>query len=218
MTESEALRQVAKHYEDEGYSVILQPHGADVPSFASGLQIDLIATRGDENVIVEVKTTRGDVERDPHVQRLAQIVSAQPNWRFDLVVTEGETSVEKVADDAAEPSMDQILEMLDRAEAISGTGDLQGAYVHAWAGLEAAMRRVKNEVNLYGRIAPNELMRVLYSNGILAPDEFNTLKQSYAIRTQVVHGLIPAKIDLVPLYRVTAIARKLLAGNETVAR
>ena len=48
--------------------------------------------------------------------RLAEIVNAQPGWRLDLVVLEPETAIEKAAEDAAEPSDDQLARFLEAAE------------------------------------------------------------------------------------------------------
>jgi hypothetical protein len=70
--------------------------------------LDLIAARGNEGVIVAIKRNRIDRSRDPAVMRLAAIVDTQPGWRLDLVVLEAVTALEKAAQDAAEPSDEQL--------------------------------------------------------------------------------------------------------------
>src|SRR2546422_712336 len=75
-------------------------------------------------------------------------------------------------------------------------GHLESGCVYAWAGLEAAMRRLANEAELYGRSTPTELLATLYSNGFLSREEFDRLRNSLRVRTQVVHGLVTPKIDL----------------------
>src|SRR5438270_11412424 len=91
--ELEALERIAKRCRDEGYDLIVHPRGDQVPHFAAGFELDLIATRGNEGVIVEIKTNRIDLSHEPQVTRLAQIVNAQPGWRLDVVVLEPETAV-----------------------------------------------------------------------------------------------------------------------------
>ena len=62
-TVEDALERVAEPYRDEGYEVIVRPRGDQVPSFAAGLELDLIATRGTEGVIVVIKRNRIDLSR-----------------------------------------------------------------------------------------------------------------------------------------------------------
>jgi Holliday junction resolvase-like predicted endonuclease len=213
-TEPSVLEQVARRYEKDGYTVIFQPHGTAVPAFASGLEIDLIAVKGDEHVVVEVKQTRSDIECDPHIARLAEIVNAQPDWRFDLVVLDAETPVERIAHAGNEPTPGQIREMLAQAEQFLLSGDVRVACILAWGALEATMREVRKVGELHGRIAPQELMRTLYSNGIFSREEFRELQELFNIRTQIVHGMVTPVIEINKIYDLLAITKKLLAGRD----
>ena len=60
-TVEDALERVAEPYRDEGYEVIVRPRGDQVPPFAAGLELHLIATRGIEGVIVVIKRNRIDL-------------------------------------------------------------------------------------------------------------------------------------------------------------
>src|SRR5271166_287921 len=92
--QQETLERVAQRYRDEGYHVVLRPFGDQVPSFISGFQPDLVAKRGNEGVVVEIKANRMDLSSDHQISQLAEIVNARPGWRLDLVVLEPETAVE----------------------------------------------------------------------------------------------------------------------------
>src|SRR4051812_40195746 len=59
------LGRIAKQYENEGYTVTVHPKGDQVPPFAAGLQLDIIAMRGEEAVVVEVKPRRSALADDP---------------------------------------------------------------------------------------------------------------------------------------------------------
>ena len=205
----EMLERIAQRYRDEGYEVIVQPNGDQIPSFVASFQPDLVVVRGHEGVIVEIKLTRSDLAKDSQITRLAEIVSAQPGWRLDVVVLERETVIERMSQDALEPSDEQLAEILEAAEKMAEKGYTPYAYVVAWGGLEAAMRRVWDGAELYGRTTPTELMRSLYGNGFLNREQFEQLREAYKIRTQVVHGLVPSRVDPALVGFVTATARHL---------
>jgi hypothetical protein len=212
--EQESLNRIAQRYRDEGYDVIVHPRGEQVPPFAAGYQPDLIVTRGSERVIVEIKTNRIDLSSDPKIIGLARIINNQPGWRLDFVVLEPETAVERAAQEAAEPSDEQLAQILKAADELAGQGYAPYACVVAWGGVEAAMRRLRDEAELSGRTTPNELMRTLYGNGFLGREQFDRLKEAYKIRTQVVHGLVPPKVDPGLVRYVTDTARYLVSGEE----
>lgn len=215
--EDRTLAQIAKRYEAEGYQVILRPDENAMPAFASRFKADMIATRGSEKVVIEVKQNQRAVQADRQLTALAEVINGQPEWRLDVVVVGSQSSLDKVLDEASEPSAEQVEEMLAKSERIARDGHAQSAYLAAWAALEAAMRHATDDADWYGPIAPKELMNALYANGILSRDEFDTLKQAYAVRTQIVHGLIPTRVDGFALDQVIGIARKLLTAEESAA-
>jgi hypothetical protein len=204
----------AQRYRDEVYQVISRPSGDQIPPFMAGFQPDIIATRGNEVVVVEIKRNRIDLASDQQISQLAEIVNARPGWRLDLVVLEPETTVEKAAQDAAEPSDEQLAHILKTADELSEKGYSPYACVVAWGGLEAAMRRLQSDAELYGRTTPAELMRTLYGNGFLSREQFERLRESYKIRSQVVHGLVPGQVDPDLGRYVTTTARYLVSGED----
>jgi REase_AHJR-like len=212
----DAIERIAEQYRDEGYEVIVHPQGDQVPPFAIGFPLDLIAARGNEGVIVAVKRNRIDLARDPAVTRLAEIIDTQPGWRLDLVVLEAVTALEKAAQDAAEPSDVQLYRILDTAGELNDKGYMPSACVVAWGGLEAVMRRLRDDAGFHGRATPTELMQNLYGNGFLSREQFDRLTQAHRIRDQVVHGLVPPKVDPELVRSVIATAKTLMSGEEAV--
>jgi hypothetical protein len=212
--QAEAVRRVARQYQDEGYDVIVQPQQDQLPSFAAPFPVDMVATKGDEHVIVAVKMHRKDLSSDLQITRLAEITNAQPGWSLDVVVLEPETPIERAAREAREPSDEQLAESLQSADEMTENGHVDLASVIAWAGLEAAMRKVASEAGFAGRTAPDDLLRTLYSNGFLSREQFDRLNESYKIRTQVVHGLVPPKLDPELVRFVTGTARELVNSDQ----
>ena len=219
--DNKAIETVAERYRSEGYQVVVRPNGSELPSFAAGLHLDLLATKGDERVLVEVKENREDLQNDPESVRMAEAINAQPGWRFDLYVLNAASPADKLARTAAEPSVDAILGNLDYVEKSARAGDHASSFVIAWAALEAAMRRAARAAGIQLQsVSPIFLLRTLYFNGLLEKSEFDRLNDSLRIRNVVVHGLeAPALDAAVPLYIASA-ARKLLAesAQETMVK
>lgn len=214
MDMDQELAGVAQKYRDEGYQVTLRPQGGDVPPFAVGQRFDLVATKGDERVVVLVKENRAALRQDTAALRLADLIEAQHGWRLDLVVLNREAPGEDVSGDAAEPSLAKIEQHLARAEQMSDSGELSLSCVVSWAGLEAAMRHAARAAGIAVKsAAPSFLLRALYAEGLLPQGDFDRLNQAIKVRNAVVHGLqVPAIDPTLPPY-VAGIARKLLAEN-----
>lgn len=207
------LQRVAKQYEDEGYAVTIRPAADKLPPFAKGFAVDLLATRARENVLVSVKRDRAELEADPKVSRQAEVAGAQPGWRYDVVILE--PSAPRRRPEYREPSIEQIERMLAEAEHVAGVSP-RGAFVLAWAGLEAAMRRTGQRAGVGGGIGtqPLTLVRELYSSGRLSPEDFRRVEESRVMRTEVIHGLEPPAVNADAVRGIVALARKLLADSD----
>ncbi|HZV06655.1 MAG TPA: hypothetical protein VE999_16360 [Gemmataceae bacterium] len=213
MDREQAIENVAGRYRSEGYQVTVQPKESQVPSFAAGLPVDLLATKGNEHVLVQVKESTEELRKDQETVRIAEAVKDQPGWRFDVVVLNGHSSTEKLAAEAPEPSIDAILRNLENAERTAQVGDHATSFILAWASLEAVMRRVARAEGMdLQNISPFFLLRTLYSNGLLDREEFDRLNDFLRLRNAVVHGLEPPSIDSARTLYVIAAARKLLGG------
>jgi hypothetical protein len=204
------IQRVAKQYRAEGYEVIVRPPPEQVPPFLVGHELDLLATRGDEKVVAEIRLNRTALNDNAHVARLAELVNKQPGWRFDLVILEQESPVKRIAVKSQEPTDEQFSEMIARARIAGSAGLSDMAIVYAWAVLEAAMRRLRDDAELYGRTTPSQLLNTIYSNGFLERDEFDRAREAWEIRTQSVHGFVAPKVDPQLIEDVLKIATKVM--------
>jgi hypothetical protein len=205
------IEDVADQYRAEGYRMVVAPTASEIPDFARGNGVDLIAYKGDENVIIEVKT-REALRGNSQLVELARVVNGQPGWRLDLVVLPGPNSQDRIVAEATEPSLEQIDQTFESAERLVEAGELTTALMVAWAGLEAAMRRSarseKIEVKSY---SPLFLLAALYSHGPLEKEDFEALSEMLEIRNTVAHGMNPPALDRSVPLAVASIARKLIA-------
>jgi hypothetical protein len=210
MTPDNALSLAAQTYEADGYRVIVRPSGDQLPPFAAGYAVDLIASKGDERVIVQVKESREDLAKDSEIVHLAEAATGA-GWRLDLIVQGAADPLAKVGN-GAELRRDQIEEQLRHAERMASAGELVVACVLAWSALEAAMRRTARRAGLQVKTtAPVFLIRALYSGGFLSRAEFDRLDETIRFRNGAVHGLsVPDLTAAVPA-DVIDVARRLLA-------
>jgi hypothetical protein len=211
------LWRIAQRYEAEGYTVVVRPARELLPPFVGDQVVDLLATRPDRRVLVVARRKRKDLAENPELAQLADVTNKQSGWRLDLVITEPENPIEKVAEKAHEPTGEQLTLFLDRAQQAASMGLPDMALVYAWAGLEAAMRRLRDDVELYGSTMPSELLRTLYSNGFLSREEFDRAREALKARTEIVHGFINSKIDPALLNDIIALARKIIGSEEPAA-
>ncbi|HYW83144.1 MAG TPA: hypothetical protein VFB30_07810, partial [Spirochaetia bacterium] len=135
------LQRLAEQYTQEGYFVLTHPDADHLPGFAAAFSPQIIAKRADENVIVEVKRDRADLESDPNVPVQAGITNAQPGWRYDLVILSEGDPFRRISREAREPTPDEIIAQLAQVDQMLREGDIPAASVFAWASLEAAMRQ-----------------------------------------------------------------------------
>lgn len=91
-SERQRVQKVGQVYRDKGYDVLIEPQGNQLPDFLQTFRPDLIAHKGDEHIVVEVRT-RGQVSDFPQVNELAKLVRNEADWRFQLVLLGPENSL-----------------------------------------------------------------------------------------------------------------------------
>jgi hypothetical protein len=210
------LARVAEQYRFEGYEVTLRPQSVQLPAFAAGFHPDMLAVKDGVKVLVQVKKDQDELRKDPDTARLAEVMNAQPGWRFDLVVLNKDTEPERVVLEAHEPSEEVLTHHLDAVERTARAGDTVAAFIRAWASLEAAMRRAARNAGLdIARLSPQYLLGTLYSNGLLERSEYDELSNYLQLRNTVVHGLEVPRMDAAVPLSIASAARKLLAWDGT---
>lgn len=206
------LNDLAAQYVDEGYTVQIHPSCDQLPPFARDFNVAIVARRGNEGVLVQVKKDRSDLEADAEVSKQADITHAQPHWRYDLVVLYAADPNRRALRGARGLAFEQIEQMLMEAETAAEHDAPRAGFVLAWAALEAAMRRVSGTArNGEQYTTAMELVRVLYSEGTLTRFEFDALSRNHGLRSEIVHGFVTPPVGAANVAGVVALARRLLA-------
>lgn len=215
MTTDTELDRVAEQYRGEGYSVVARPDATHL-SGVGDVTADLIATRGGETVLIRVARSRADVESDRTLSQQAAVVNARPGWRYDLVVLE-KGPTERPPESVVEPTDEQFVGMLDHARQAAAAGFKAMALTHACAALEAAMRRAREDSELFGPVSPTGLLSTLYANGVISRAEFDRARAAWVIRNQAVHGFVAPEIDPALIADVLSLAEKVSGAQVAFA-
>lgn len=85
--EMRKVAQLAQEYSAKGYEVFTELPRYKAPYLIRGLKPDLIAKRGDEIIIIEVKTSDSIKKNKDAITQLARYAKEVPGARFDLVIT-----------------------------------------------------------------------------------------------------------------------------------
>lgn len=189
--EMQAERVIAKRYEELGYAVILEPPPSVIPFSVGKYRPDLLATKGEENLLIEVKGP--GARPDPQVYlRVAKEVEQHKGWRFLLVtVPDAElqnsllstTNTQLNADSihARLLKLDQLLENHETAEL--ALPHLWTAYIAALMGLASL-----NSIEL-GGFTDLSLINKVYSQGLTSIDEYERSRYFLRLRNRAVHSL-----------------------------
>jgi REase_AHJR-like len=188
------IQSTAQELRDNGYKVSIEPSNLDLPFELGGYYPDLIATKGTEGIILEVKTSLSRLPID-RFQEIAEQIATHNGWRFLLVTL----------DDAIEnilPSGEQDLPSWEELKANSSKLDnliqdslFEPALLFFSSILEAVLRkRAMNQNIPIWRFPEKNLLNHLFSNGEISMSELDLFKACLDLRNRVAHG-ISASID-----------------------
>jgi hypothetical protein len=210
------LKRVADSYKNQGYQVTIRPTPEDLPPFAKDFKVELLARRGTTASLISVKRNLREVVAAAEMSRYAEITAAQPGWRYDFAILEGERPLERELREAQELPNADIDKALAEAEQLLGMGFVRSAMLTAWSCFEAAMRRRLRAAGAAAgwRTLPRSMLTELYSAGDFSPEEFVKLDRLYQLRSEIVHGFGAPDLDAGLLQFLIATARRLLEESQ----
>jgi hypothetical protein len=169
--EQRKLRSIARRYERDGYRVTVLRQGGDLPAFLEGFTPDLIAESERDRVVVEVRRSNA-VRGSNNLVEIAERVSREPGWRFELVTL---PSVEQASVLAA-GRMDLVE---DRARQVMNAGHNDVAFVYALGALEALLKNLASQHGLKVAKTPfTQVVRDLVSQGVISREVLDKLEQA----------------------------------------
>jgi REase_AHJR-like/Protein of unknown function DUF86 len=210
--ERQRARALAEEYRSRGYEVIEEPSAAQLPDFLSGYRPDLLVRKGDEAIVVEVKS-RSSLAKDAQIRDLAQLLQTKPHWNFELVmVGEGERIS---APEGARPfARDDILRGLEAAEKLLESGFSEAALLLAWSTAEATVRLlIEAEGIVLDQLTPPYILKQAVMNGVIAREEYNFLTKVIKYRNALVHGFKTIDFDPALVSELISRTKRLLQST-----
>lgn len=184
--ERERLLELALEYRNKGYEVLFQPSPEDLPDFLSNYRPNMIARRGDEAVVVEVKSRSSLSTSDQYLRYLAQAVEQHPGWRFELVIANSGNSV-FLAKAERTLQEDEIKSRLNLAKQLQPYPE--PAILYSWSLVEATLRLVAEKEHLaLKELNPYYLLNKLAIEGVISTGEHQLLRNALYLRNAIAHG------------------------------
>ena len=182
MREVTSLEQVAEHYSSAGYSISVQPSFSDDSPLA-GLRADLLAIRGDEHILIDVRSADA-LDNPASYQRIVERVEEVPGWRFELFLL-GEPD-DGPRDSGVDLRTDDDLR--DDAHRLASIGEAAAGLVLASAALEVVLRRLAVRLDNSRKVRPVDIAAGLASRGLISRTSYFEIRELFTARDAIVHG------------------------------
>ncbi|MBD2653751.1 hypothetical protein IQE94_13135 [Synechocystis sp. PCC 7339] len=186
--ERERLLQLAEEYRNKGYEIFFHPNSEDLPHFLRNYRPDMIVRKGDEAVIIEVKSRSSlNSSSRQYLQNLAQSVEQHSGWRLELVMTNPEDYVYS-------PQTENSLQAPEIKTKLQVARQLviqhpESAILYSWSLVEATLRLIAEheEISLQG-LDPLYLVKQLVTKGVISRPEYQLLMDALSLRNKIAHG------------------------------
>ncbi|SRR6266566_1862591 len=211
----EVLERIAQDYRRRGYEVFVEPRGKDLPPFLSDVTPDLVARRGSEGLVIEVKSSPERVDPS-QLNAIAKRVSEHPGWHFVLMATDPrglETSNELLSP----LEEDDIKRRLEETRSLLNAGHVEAALMLGWAATEAILRLIvaREELSV-DRNDTRSLLRSLASEGFIGSEDFRNLNNAFLSRGSIAHGMRGLPVESANEAKLAT--ESLLAISQTLLR
>ncbi|MEH1897007.1 MAG: hypothetical protein V7K94_17225 [Nostoc sp.] len=213
--ERERLLKLAEEYREKGYEVFFHPNIEDLPDFLNNYRPDMIVRRGEENVVIEVKSRSSlKSSSNQYLGNLAKAVEKHPGWRFELVMTNPEDTMYSLK---AEGSLQEheIESQLQVARQLT-TQHPESAILYSWSLVEATLRLIaeKEELSLQ-RFDPLYLVKQLAIEGVISKSEYQLLMNALLLRNPIAHGFKTTELTQNSVYELIELTEQLLRTLHT---
>ena len=193
-SERQRVQKVGQVYRDKGYDVLIEPQGDQLPDFLQAFRTDLIVHKGDEHIVVEVRT-RGQVSDFPQVNELAKVVRNEAGWKFELFLLGPENSF--FMNGASPLTVEEIRSKRKEVALFFQNGHLEAAFLMGWSLVEAILRTLAVKEEIEGETAtPDYLLKQMTFEGIIARETYHDLKHAQQMRDAIAHGFKSSQLTV----------------------
>lgn len=214
-SERDALDTLERRLASEGYRVLREPTGPDLPNLLQGFRPDAIAIGRKPYLVIEV-VSRGasGAVASAKLEQLRSLVAGHPDWAVE-VVSAGTGAPRPTVEEL--PAIRRRFEEIRRLEPI----DRRATLVLALGVLEAVARRALPD-KASRALTPATTVEVLTTLGYIVQSEAEALRNATRVRNLIVHGdftveapplLVAQVLDIVDALLRHLEAQDQLAGN-----
>lgn len=173
--ERAAAQQTIERLRADGWKVTAEPTPEQLPESLSQFRPDLLAQRGDEHALIQIRSRRNPPDLD--MVTLAEKVAGLRGWRLDLVYLPENRPV---------ASREQLLSWLRESVQLAESNP-EAALLLAWSAAEGVMHRLAEPLGI-DTDKPGALLAALVSLGLIFDEEHDHLRRGFEARNAVAHG------------------------------
>lgn len=205
-TERDVLEKLRSTYEGRGYSFQVEPRSDALPSFLGDYRPDALAIRGNDHVIIELKSRKTKAS-EILLYDLRRRLASVEGWRLDVIYLSSETKL-----DIPLAGVNAIQSYIGESEGLANSGHERAAFILSWSILEAALNRLNgDEVN--NARNPGQVVQALAVRGYLEKDKEIRLRRLADLRNRIVHGDLASQASRDDVAQVLEAIRGTLSGS-----
>ncbi|USX27617.1 hypothetical protein NHH73_04750 [Oxalobacteraceae bacterium OTU3CINTB1] len=186
--ELRALRRIAEAYQRRGYTVVFEPPAESLPSFLGNYQPEILATKGSENMLIDVKTE--GVRDVAAFMRLWEEVERHPGWQMSCATVPNVDPEVNTSGEFGDLDVDGLLQHLREIDLLARESQATpGMLTRLWIVYIAALRLFAIQEG-FDRDGDTDLYRLdrAASNGLISNAEFEEARALLALRNRIVDG------------------------------
>lgn len=188
------ISEIAAQYERDGFVVTVEPHPSAVPFDLDRYRPSLLASRGDEHHIVEVRESGKRLSVD-RFQELAEEIGRHRGWRFFLVTCD-DVGPDGVPASAPLLSWDALRAQSRIAPDLLELGANEAALLSLWAVFEGMLRVQAQSASLpVERFPTDGLVKHMYSHGEISMAKYDRAMELLDLRNAVAHGFAAEGVE-----------------------
>lgn len=182
------IESLINDYSQQGFLVVKEPTAEAIPFDLGGYRPDLLVTKGDLNLIIEVKTRASRISIDKF-QSIAQEISKHDGWRFLLVTLEDVDTSKAPTAEYDLPTWAELQSKLSQVDTLIREGLIEPATLYIWSIFEAALRKRAIDQRIpVERLPPSSLLKHMYSQGEISVNDLDLLLDFMFKRNRIAHG------------------------------
>lgn len=202
----QAVEKLANEYRAKGYNVQKE---VILPFAVAGKQkyrADLVAERGEERHVIEVKLLGVRGEEARRWGELAREIRSHPGWHFRIMAVEREPP--------PIPDLERIAAEIANAEALLEQGTVTAALLLAGSAFKASANRRLEAMRALpdSDATPQALVEQLVSEGQLDQEDFVPIRDALEAGDAVAHGYFDPPASREAAERLVTGARRLLTA------